>query len=193
MALLYSETMALDTALISFRLSSTQNEEYTVDEQSLRKRNKQLALIIFTCNHCPYAIASWPILRDLHQNYAEQGLEVIAVNPNNNPKYPADSLDNMAKLVDKEGLGFPYLFDETQEIARRYKAVCTPDPFLFYAPDPHSSFTLYYHGRLNDNWQDPKAVTESSMELYIQAALGQAAKPTQSYPSMGCSIKWNTE
>ncbi len=159
--------------------------------------DKKLLLLVFTCNHCPYAKASWPILIDLQKRYTSDGLQIVAINPNNNPnpKYEDDRFEKMAPYAKEIALNFPYLFDENQEVAKDYKATCTPDPFLFAAtslekPVQASEFSLFYHGRLNDNWQEPEKVTENSMELFILSALGKAKAPEKSFPSIGCSIKW---
>ncbi len=147
----------------------------------------ELFLLVFTCNHCPYAKASWPLLAELQNRFQERGLQVIAINPNNNPNYPDDRFEEMAPFAEKNNIHFPYLFDADQSVARAYGAQCTPDPFLF------QKGRLFYHGRLNDNWQAPEKVKEKSMELHVLAALGEGQRPESSYPSMGCSIKWVTQ
>ena len=179
MALLESEQMEVGTPMIPFRLKEAHGGDY--DSAELESK---LALIAFTCNHCPYAKASWPVLIELSKKYAGDGLTVIAINPNNNPDYPEDRFEAMRPYAEQHGIRFPYLFDADQSVAKAYGAVCTPDPFLF------TDGELFYHGRLNDNWQNPAAVKEPSMELFIEAALGRRTAPEKSFPSMGCSIKW---
>ena len=190
-----SQKMTQGFALPPFKLKNYDGKMFSSEDWP----KATLLLVIFTCNHCPYAKAAWPVLVDLQDRYASQGLQIVAINPNNNPKYPDDTWEKMAPLVEREQLNFPYLFDADQSVAKLYGAVCTPDPFLFRQELAHeisdnnespSSYTLYYHGRLNVNWQEPIQVEEKSMELYMEAALGNATPPTQSVPAMGCSIKW---
>jgi peroxiredoxin len=173
-------TLTQGTPLIPFQLQSASGE--MVSSESFA--DVRALLVVFTCNHCPYAIASWPTLIDLQNRYGAQGYQAVAINPNNNPSYPDDRFELMLPYAREIGLNFPYLFDETQAVARAYGAVCTPDPFLF------RDGRLFYHGRINDNWKDPSAVREHSLEEHIRAALGQGEVAERSYPSMGCSIKW---
>ncbi len=180
MALLESETMAKGTPLIPFELKDASGDLVS----SRAFENKPALLIVFTCNHCPYAVASWPDLIKLQAAYAAQGFQAVAINPNNNPAYPDDRFEMMKPYAEKMGINFPYLFDGDQAVAKAYGAVCTPDPFLF------KDGKLFYHGRINDNWKDPAAVKEHSLELAIKAALGEGDLPAQEFPSMGCSIKW---
>ena len=181
MALLESQTMSKGHDIIPFQLPDIDNKSVSSSDFS----DVKALLIVFTCNHCPYAIASWPVLIDLQNRYGSRGLQIVAVNPNNNPAYPDDSHDKMKPYVAQHGINFPYLFDGDQQLARAYGAVCTPDPYLFV------DGKLAYHGRLNDNWQQPAAVTEHSLELRLQSALGDdVALPQKEFPSMGCSIKW---
>ena len=166
--------MAHGTPLIPFELKEAGGDMVSSTTLSEAK----LVLLVFTCNHCPYAIASWPVLIDLQKRYGDRGLQIVGINPNNNPAYPDDRFDAMQPYKQQTGINFPYLFDADQSVARAYKAVCTPDPFLFV------DGKLAYHGRLTDNWQKPEAVNEKSIELQIQAALGEGGAPAQTYPSM---------
>ena len=147
--------------------------------------DKSLLLVVFTCNHCPYAVASWPILVELQRKYRARSFQIIAINPNNNPDYPDDAHDKMKPFAEKMGVRFPYLFDADQSVAKAFGAACTPDPYLF----EHGR--LIYHGRINDNWQEPAKVTEHSLEAQIRFAMAlEDDRPAETFPSMGCSIKW---
>ena len=136
-----------------FNLLGTDDKKHTLNSL----KGEKFTLIVFMCNHCPYVI---PRLDEL--NKLNEKINVIGINPNDPIKYPDDSFENMKKLPIK----FPYLIDETQEIAKKYGAVCTPDPFLF-----DENLKLIYHGRIEDI---EKALTSSIEEI----------------PSQGCSIKW---
>ena len=146
--------------------------------------SKRHALVVFTCNHCPYAVAAWPVLVDLHRRYSDSGLQIVAINPNNHPDYPEDGFDRMKPFAEKNDIRFPYLFDEDQSVARAFGAVCTPDPFLFL------DGRLSYHGRINDNWKEPERVSEESLEKALLRDMGKGKGPASELPSMGCSIKW---
>ena len=181
MSLLESKLMSAGTPLPFFPLKDISGRMIGAKDYSSHK----LLLIVFTCNHCPYAKASWPVLTDLYQRYHKEGLQIIAVNPNNHPDYPEDSFEKMKSCAKENDIRFPYVFDEDQHMARSYDAVCTPDPFLFI------DHKLFYHGRINDNWKEPEKVTEKSLENFILAALKpEMSQPSSVHPSMGCSIKW---
>ena len=148
-------------------------------------RGPKGTLIMFICNHCPYvrAIAD-RIVRDVRDLQAK-GIGVIAIMSNDYRNYPDDAPVRMKQFAEQHGFTFPYVVDETQEIARKYDAVCTPDFFGFNA-----DLELQYRGRLDASRRE--AVEGASRELY--EAMCQVAEtgrgPTQQIASMGCSIKW---
>ena len=192
MALVESQEMERGRPIIPFSQRNYDGSTCALQDFSSRK----LLLLIFTCNHCPYAQASWPVLIDLQKRYGAEGLQIIGINTNHaaSKKYPEDEFGKMAPLVKKYGINFPYLVDEDQKLSRAYNAACTPDPFLFrFDPSVENSFSLFYHGRLNDNWEKAQEVKEKSMELFILAALGKGEEAEKSYSSMGCSIKWTED
>lgn len=149
--------------------------------------DKQGLLIIFTCNHCPYAKAAWPLIIELHKQFSDK-ISFLAVNPNNWEDYPEDSPQEMKKKMDEWRIQFPYLFDGTQQVARRYQAECTPDPYLF--KNNQGKFELFYHGRINDNWQEPEKARASNLRDALSALIAGQAPPKAQPPSMGCSVKW---
>lgn len=145
-------------------------------------------LVMFICNHCPYvkAVAD-KISRDT-ADLAALGVGSVAIMSNDAAQYPDDSFDNMKAFAAKHGFRFPYLLDESQEVARTYDAVCTPD-FFGFGPD----LTLAYRGRLDSSGRSPDPTAKR--ELY--EAMSQVARtgraPTEQVPSIGCSIKWKQE
>jgi len=149
--------------------------------------DKQGILIIFTCNHCPYAQALWPEFVKLHEKYAES-IAFVAINPNDDQEYPEDSFEDMKQKVDEWNIPFDYLRDESQSVAESYKAVCTPDSYLFKIDNgtPH----LFYRGKVNDNWKEPDQVTETYLSDAIEALLSDDTAPDEQPHSVGCSIKW---
>ena len=114
-------------------------------------------------------------------------INTIAINPNIRPDLPEDAPEKMGEKVKELGIDFPYLADETQRVAKSFKAQCTPDIYLF-----DKDQKLVYHGRIDDNWQDETKVTREELkEALNKHASGLPVDPTQK-PSMGCSIKWKT-
>lgn len=178
-----SELLPIGWEAVDFQLMNTDGEEMTLNDFN----GKKGLLVVFTCNHCPYARAAWPLLIDLHELYGEE-VAFVAINSNDAEEYPDDSFEAMKERVEEWQIPFPYLWDETQEVAEDYQAQCTPDPYLFIYED--DVWKLFYHGRVNDNWQHPEQVKENSLEDAIILLLGDKEPPEKQYPSMGCSIKW---
>ncbi len=181
MALLESIDIPLGTEMPSFKLPDTNRRLHSSDALM----GKKGLLIAFTCNHCPYAIAVWPRLINL-AHYAETiGVQTVAINPNIHPAYPEDSPEEMAKKIKEWEIRFPYLIDETQTVARNFKAQCTPDMYLFSA-----NGGLFYHGRIDDNWQEPQKVKHEELKSALSALAQGREAPSKQLPSIGCSIKW---
>jgi peroxiredoxin len=142
-------------------------------------------LVMFICNHCPYVKAVRErIVRDAKE-LQTLGIHTIAIMSNDPTDYPEDSFDNMKKAATEFGYPFPYVIDETQEVAKRYGAVCTPDFFGYNA-----DLQLQYRGRLDESRKEtaPNARRDLFEAMKQVAASGQG--PTEQIPSMGCSIKW---
>lgn len=145
-------------------------------------------LIIFMCNHCPYVKPKIKVIKKLQERYKDRGLVVVGINSNESENYPEDSFENMQKISKDQGFNFLYLHDESQEVAKKYGAVCTPDPFLF-----DSNLKLAYHGRLDDALSPGTKPTRHDMAMAIEKVLN-GERPTEEFlPSMGCSIKWKTQ
>jgi peroxiredoxin len=142
-------------------------------------------LVIFTCNHCPYAKAVWPRVIRLGQLASDQGISTVAINPNINPNYPDDAPEMMRVKIEEWGIPFPYLIDESQKVARAFDAQCTPDIYLFGADQK-----LVYHGRVDDNWQDESKVTKHELKDAITNLVEGKPIAGKQFPSLGCSIKW---
>lgn len=183
MALVDSKPLPTGWKARDFRLPATDGYEYALRAFS----DKPGLLVVFTCNHCPYAKAAWPLLLDLFSKYDDH-VGIVAINPNDETVYPQDSFEHMIKLAKKLELPFPYLHDKTQEVAQSYEAQCTPDLYLFSVKEV--TFSLFYHGRINDNWKQPKKAKEHNLEDAIKALIKGKKPPKEQPPSMGCSIKW---
>lgn len=181
MALVESLKLPLGSKIVPFNLLGVDGNEYSVS--SFRE---QLALVIvFTCNHCPYAKAIESRLIDLQNKYEDQDVQVIAINSNDSTAYPEDSFENMKVVAHDMDYPFPYLHDKTQEVAKAYKAQCTPDLYVY-----DDDRKLVYHGRFDDNWEDETLVTSHDLEEAIISIIDGEIVEEKQFSSMGCSIKW---
>jgi peroxiredoxin len=143
-------------------------------------------LVMFICNHCPYVQHIRSGLGRLARDYAPAGLAVAAINSNSLETHPQDGPDAMKELAVAEGWEFPYLFDETQSVAKVYKAACTPDFFLF-----DGDRRLVYRGQFDDSRPgNAIPVTGADLRAAIDAALAGQPVSSDQKPSMGCNIKW---
>jgi peroxiredoxin len=175
--------MTLGTAqpLIPFRLKNVDGNALSPEDFS---GAKALA-VIFWCNHCPYVRAWEDRVIALQREYADRGVQFLLVNANDAQKYPGDSYEEMQKRAEEKGYPFPYLVDETQEVARQYGAERTPEIFLF-----DEARTLRYHGAPDDNYDDPNAVSHQYLRDAIEAVLNGTAPSESETPPRGCTIKW---
>jgi len=165
-----------------FALPATDGRTYSLDDI----RDEAGTLVMFICNHCPYVLAVIDrIVRDARDLQA-LGIGVAAICSNDAETHPADSFENMKKMAEEKGFPFPYLHDETQEVARAYGAACTPDFFGFDA-----DLGLQYRGRL-DASRAEAAPPDARRELFeaMQQVAQTGRGPDEQIPSMGCSIKW---
>ncbi len=149
-------------------------------------RGPRGTLVMFICNHCPYVQAVAERIRRDTDALRELGIHAVAINSNDVAAYPDDSFDNMKLFAARHGFGFPYLFDETQQVARAYGAVCTPDFFGFNA-----DLRLQYRGQL-DASRRQAAPADARRDLFeaMQQIAATGVGPDEQYPSIGCSIKW---
>lgn len=165
-----------------FSLPGTDGRTYTLDDV----KGPNGLLVMFICNHCPYVKAVLDrIVRDARE-LKELGIGCVAISSNDALTYPEDSFDNMRLVAEEMRFPFPYLYDESQAVARAYGAVCTPDFFGY-----NGRLELQYRGRLDASRRDP-APQDARRELY--EAMRQVAEtgkgPAEQQPSVGCSIKW---
>jgi len=183
MALLHSTTGQLGTLAHDFELSGVDGKTYTLSSFA----NRRSLVIIFMCNHCPYVKAVLQRLIDLQNAFSGRGVQLIGVNSNDATRYPDDSFGNMKTAAQERGISFPYLFDKTQETAKAYGAVCTPDLYVY-----GEERKLLYRGRIDDNWEHPEQVTRRDLKSALEDILAGRPVPNEQVPSMGCSIKWKT-
>ncbi|MFK7845052.1 MAG: thioredoxin family protein [Rhodothermales bacterium] len=145
-------------------------------------------VVIFTCNHCPYAIHVEQTVVDVANEYAGKGVQFIAISSNDATKYPADSFEKMSERARALNFPFPYLYDETQQIARAYGAVCTPDIFVY----DHARI-LKYRGRFDETRPGMGTAHGGELKAAMDQVLESGDGPEKQYPSIGCSIKWLPE
>ena len=182
MALTPSTMLPLGTTLPSFRLPDYEGRVVTSDDF----RTAPGLLVAFLCGHCPYVKHLRAGLAQLANDYQSRGVGIVGINSNDVANYPEDSPAKMAAEVRSAGYTFPYLFDDSQAVAKAYHAACTPDFFLF-----DRGRRLVYRGQFDESRPgNGAAVTGKDLRAAIDAVL--AGKPTSTFqsPSMGCNIKW---
>ena len=178
-----SVMLSLGTSAPPFALRDVVNGQvYTLDSFA----RKSALLVMFLCRHCPYVVHVQDEIAKLGRDYAESGLGIIGISSNDPGHYPDDAPERLKEMAQRLGFRFPFCFDETQEVAKAYKAACTPDFYLF-----DKERRLVYRGQLDDSRPGTsKPVTGRDLRAAIDAVL--ADKPVQSNQkaSIGCSIKW---
>ena len=179
MALTESTMVKLGSSAHDFSLPDTNGNNV-----NLTDFKSDSLVVIFTCNHCPYAKAVEDRLIILGNDYLDNA-DFVLINSNEVENYPDDTPEKMAERHAEKNYPFPYLFDETQEVAKAYGAVCTPDIFLY-----DSDRKLRYRGRLDDNWKEPENVTREELRMAIDAVLSGNKIDFDQVASMGCNIKW---
>jgi peroxiredoxin len=143
-------------------------------------------LVAFVCNHCPFVIHIGPMLGKRTRQWMDQGLAVLAINANDIAAHPQDAPERMPAFADQNGWSFPYLLDETQEVARTFRAACTPDLFLF-----DRERKLAYRGQFDASRPgNNQPVTGDDLDRAVQAVLAGQPVPGDQVPSIGCNIKW---
>ena len=179
MALTESTMVKLGSVAPYFNLPDTLGKNVSIEDF-----DSELLIIVFTCNHCPYAKAVEERLIKLGKEY-KNDVDFVLISSNDSENYPEDSPKKMAERHTEKGYPFPYLYDETQEVAKAYSAVCTPDIFLY-----NEDRKLEYRGRIDDNWQNPEQVEREELKMAIETVLNGKTIDFEQKPSMGCNIKW---
>lgn len=182
MAATESTMMPLGTIAPAFDLPEVMGGRVT----SADCADARALLVMFICNHCPYVKHVRAELGAIGRDYEGKDVAIVAISSNDAEAYPADSFERMREEKEAVGYPFPYLYDETQEVARAYGAACTPDFFLF-----DGSRRLVYRGQLDDSRPGSgRPVTGADLRSALDAVLAGRAVPGEQRPSLGCSIKW---
>ena len=167
-----------NTSAKDFTLPGSDGKTYSLVDFAVAK----VLVVVFMCNHCPYVLAVLDRLNSLSAELKAKGVTFVGINSNDSTDYPADSFEKMRELA----IEFPYLHDESQEIATKYHAVCTPDIFVY-----DEQRQLKYHGRIDDDWQEPEKVSRKELKEALEKILAGEDIPREAQnPAMGCSIKW---
>jgi len=163
-----------------FRLKGVDDKEYTLDSF----KDKKILVVIFTCNHCPYVKAYEDRLISIQNDYSDN-VQLIAINSNDSIAYPDDSFEKMKERAKEKNFNFPYLRDETQEIAKDYDAERTPHIFVF-----DENRELKYTGRIDDNWQEPEKVKKQELREALNSLInGEEVKEPMTRAILSI-IKW---
>ena len=183
MSAVESTMLELGTKAPDFTLPIVTGGNLNFNKYSVRSKG---IVVAFICNHCPYVKYINSALVELANNYIQKGIGFIAISSNDAVKYPQDAPDKMAEVVREEQYPFPYLFDETQEVAKNYKAACTPDFFLFDGDNK-----LTYRGQFDSSRPgNGQPSTGSDLQKAIEALLSGKEPLETQIPSIGCNIKW---
>lgn len=167
----------------AFSLPGTDGRIYSLGQFS----DKPVLVVVFSCNHCPYVQAYEERLVAIQQDYAARGVQLVAINSNDDVNYPEDGFDRMVERARAKGFNFPYLRDASQAVAKAYGATHTPQLFVF-----DRERKLRYTGKIDDNWQNPRAVTRHYLREALDALLAGRAPTEAQTHAIGCTIKWKS-
>jgi len=182
MVMTASTMLSLGTLAPAFSLPDTESNVVSL----AHFKEAQALLIIFMCNHCPFVKHVLSDLVELVKEYQAKGVAVVGINSNDVANFPEDNPAMMTKVAKDAGFTFPYLYDETQEVAKAYRAACTPDFFLF-----DKERRLVYRGQMDDSRPgNGLQITGADLRAALDAVLGGGQVSEEQRPSIGCNIKW---
>lgn len=181
MALVSTPVDELGTVCPDFYLPATDGKSYSLKNFS----QGNPFVVMFICNHCPYVKAIEDRLIELGQDLKKMNVPLVAICANDSANYPDDSFEALKARAELKKYPFPYLQDDSQQVAKLFGAVCTPDFFVY-----NKKSRLAYRGRLDDSWKDSTKVTQRELLNAVKELLDSDEFPTGQTPSMGCSIKW---
>ena len=177
-------TLDLGAAAPDFHLPGVDGRETSLADFA----DAKLLIVLFTCNHCPYVIGSEDRMVALANDYAPKGVAMVAINSNETDNHPTDSFEHMVARAAERGFPFPYLRDESQEVALAYGALRTPHYYVFDAER-----TLRYSGRMDDSPREPGTETTHELRDALDALLESAEPPQPLTNPIGCNVKWKGE
>lgn len=169
---------------VPFRLPGVDGQEHAAEDYA----DRAVLVVIFSCNHCPYVRAWEDRMVAIQRDYGGRGAQFLVISANDAQKYPEDGFDRMKERAREKGFNFPYLYDETQDVARAYGAERTPEVFVF-----DRDRVLRYHGAIDDNYEDPAKVRAHYLRTALDALLAGQQLPAQETAPVGCTVKWKAE
>ncbi len=175
-----TETLKTGSQAPAFTLPATDEKTYSLESFALKKA----VVVIFSCNHCPYVQAYEDRIMEIQKDYSKD-LQIIAISSNEDENYPEDSFEKMKERASMKGFNFPYLHDASQTVAKAYGATHTPEIFLF-----DSERKMVFHGKIDDNWQDPQSVKSKYLRNAIDELLSGKQISVPETFTIGCTIKW---
>ncbi|OGQ05285.1 MAG: alkyl hydroperoxide reductase [Deltaproteobacteria bacterium RIFCSPLOWO2_01_44_7] len=179
------------TQLLEFGAAAPDFNLPGVDGKTYRlwdyKNKAKAVVIIFACNHCPYVLAYEDRMIQISKDYVEKGVQFFVINANETKNYPEDSFEKMKERTKIKKFPYPYLRDEDQKVAESFGAGCTPEVFLL-----DSALKLQYHGRIDDNWQEPAQAKQHYLREALNAVLEKKPVSRPETHPIGCSIKWSS-
>jgi peroxiredoxin len=174
-------TLELGQKAPDFHLPGVDGKKYSLDDFSEAK----LLIVVFSCNHCPFVVGSEDRMNQLYADYKPKGVEMIAINSNEEENHPTDSFDHMVDRAREKEFPFAYVRDESQEVAKAYGALRTPHFYVF-----DSDRKLRYTGRMDDNPRNPGQETTHELRDALDALLEGDAPPAAVTNPIGCNVKW---
>ena len=181
MTLTESFSVPIGSSAHAFHLKGVDDRMHSLADYA----GSKVLIVIFMCNHCPYVQAIIDRLISIQEEYSDRSVQLIGINSNDDLDYPKDDFEHMEIFSTEHAMNFPYLRDDTQEVARVYQAKCTPDIFVY-----DSERALRYHGRIDDCWKDEKRAVKNDLRDALDAILDGREVSKKQFPAMGCSIKW---
>jgi peroxiredoxin len=178
-----TEGIKVGEKAVSFNLKGTDGKMHTLAELAPNG-----AILVFTCNHCPFSKAYEDRIISLQNAYGAKGYPVIAINPNDPKKQPEDSFDKMQERAKEKNFNFPYLFDDTQAIAKAYGAVRTPHVFI--VKKSGTAYNVEYIGAIDDNSNEPTQVSKKYVESAVESLIAGKKPQPDNTRAIGCTIKW---
>jgi peroxiredoxin len=176
-----TNTLKIGSPAPDFNLPGIDGKKYSLSSF----KDKNAIIVIFSCNHCPYVQANEDRIKQIQKDYKDKGVEVIAINSNDDKGYPEDSFDNMKKRAAEKKFNFLYLRDDIQSVAHAYDATHTPEIFLF-----DKERKLAFHGKIDDNWQEPNKVQNPYLRNALDELLAGKEISVPETFTIGCTIKW---
>jgi peroxiredoxin len=177
-----SKMISLGTSAPDFSLPDTEGNIVSLSDFE----QAPALLVVFMCNHCPFVKHILKDFVELAKEYQQKGVAVVAISSNDVDDFPEDNPEMMAQKAKEAGFSFPYLYDQTQEVAKAYRAACTPDFFLY-----NKERKLVYRGQMDDSRPGNNVpITGSDLKAALEAVLKGKKAPAKQRPSMGCNIKW---